>query len=101
MQTSLEKGKRNDDVILYRDFAHAPSKVSICRRFAEQFPAMKKIGVLELHNHSSLNPAFYQYKNTLAQLDEAVVFGDLEALKFKTWPPFLLNWLKILSGRKI
>ena len=66
----LEKVKRNDDVILYRDFAHAPSKVKASvEAFAEQFPAMNKVGFLELHTYSSLNPAFLpQYKNTLAQL---------------------------------
>ena len=35
----LEKVKRNDDVILYRDFTHAPSKVKASvDAFAEQFP---------------------------------------------------------------
>ena len=98
----LEKVKRNDDVILYRDFAHAPSKVKASvDAFAEQFPAMKKVGVLELHTYSSLNPAFLpQYKNTLAQLDEAVVFYDLEALKIKNMTPISPELIKESFGKE-
>lgn len=98
----LEKVKRNDGVILYRDFAHAPSKVKASvEAFAEQFPAMKKIGVLELHTYSSLNPAFLpQYKNTLAQLDEAVVFYDLEALKIKNMTPISPELIKESFGKE-
>ena len=98
----LEKVKRNDDIILYRDFAHAPSKVKASvYAFAEQFPAMKKIGVLELHTYSSLNPEFLpQHKNTLAQLDEAVVFYDLEALKIKNMTPISPELIKNSFGKE-
>ena len=98
----LEKVKRNDDVILYRDFAHAPSKVKASvDAFAEQFPNMNKVGFLELHTYSSLNPAFLpQYKNTLAQLDEAVVFYDLEALKIKNMTPISPELIKESFGKE-
>ena len=62
---------------------------------------MKKIGVLELHTYSSLNPAFLpQYKNTLAQLDEAVVFYDLEALKIKNMTPISPELIKESFGKE-
>ena len=98
----LEKVKRNDDVILYRDSAHAPSKVkATTEAFAEQFPTTQKIGFLELHTYSSLNPEFLpQYKNTLEKLDEAVVFYDVEALKIKNMPPISPEFIKENFGKE-
>ncbi len=79
----LEKVKRNDDVILYRDFAHAPSKVKASvDAFAEQFPAMKKVGVLELHTYSSESRIFASIQKDQPNLMKRW-FYDLEALKIK------------------
>lgn len=81
----LEKVERNDGGTLYKDFAHAPSKVkATVKAFIEQFPNEKKYGFLELHTYSSLNPVFLeQYDHALDGLDEAVVFYSEEALKIK------------------
>lgn len=81
----LEKIERTDKGILYKDFAHAPSKVkAVVKAFCEQFPNEKKYGFLELHTYSSLNPVFLeQYDSALDGLDEAIVFYDEEALKIK------------------
>jgi UDP-N-acetylmuramate: L-alanyl-gamma-D-glutamyl-meso-diaminopimelate ligase len=98
----LEKIKRTDGVIIYRDFAHAPSKVkATTEAFAEQFPTTQKIGFLELHTYSSLSPEFLsQYKNTLEKLDEAVVFYDLEALKIKNMAPISPELIKENFGKE-
>lgn len=98
----LEKVERTDNVIIYRDFAHAPSKVkATTEAFAEQFPNTKKFGFLELHTYSSLNPAFLpQYKNALEKLDEAVVFYDLEALKIKNMAPISPEFIKENFGKE-
>lgn len=81
----LEKIERTDKGILYKDFAHAPSKVkAVVKAFCEQFPEEKKYGFLELHTYSSLNPIFLeQYDSALNGLDEAIVFYSEEALKIK------------------
>ena len=81
----LEKVERADGGTLYKDFAHAPSKVkATVKAFAEQFPDKTKYGFLELHTYSSLNPIFLElYDHAMDGLDEAVVFYSEEALKIK------------------
>lgn len=85
----LEKVERPDGGILYKDFAHAPSKVAATTRaFVEQFKDEETYGFLELHTYSSLNPVFLeQYAHTIDVLDHAVVFYSEEALKIKRMEP--------------
>lgn len=85
----LEKVNRVDQGILYKDFAHAPSKVkATVKAFGEQFKKDKKYGFLELHTYSSLNPVFLeQYDHAMDALDEAVVFYSEDALKIKRMEP--------------
>lgn len=85
----LEKVERADGGTLYKDFAHAPSKVkATVKAFCEQFPNRKKYGFLELHTYSSLNPVFLeQYDHAMDGLDEAVVFYSEDALKIKRMEP--------------
>lgn len=81
----LEKVQREDGAIVYKDFAHAPSKVkATVKAFNELFKSQKKYGFLELHTYSSLNAEFLnQYESTLDGLDEAVVFYSEENLRIK------------------
>lgn len=85
----LEKVNREDQGILYKDFAHAPSKVkATVKAFGEQFKKDKTYGFLELHTYSSLNPVFLeQYDHAMDGLDEAVVFYSEDALKIKRMEP--------------
>ena len=70
---------------IYRDFAHAPSKVTASiNAVKEQFPEKKLIAVLELHTFSSLNKNFMQeYKGAMDKADEAIVFYSKHALQLK------------------
>src|SRR5579872_353612 len=90
------------EVNIYRDFAHAPSKVSATIRAVKaQFPERKLIAVLELHTYSSLNEKFLaQYHGALEEADIAVVFYSPHALELKRLPP--LNEEKIAAefGKK-
>ncbi|WP_223607048.1 UDP-N-acetylmuramate--L-alanine ligase [Chryseobacterium sp. OSA05B] len=85
----LEKVEREDQGTLYKDFAHAPSKVkATVKAFHEQFKKEKKYGFLELHTYSSLNPVFLeQYDHAMDGLDEAIVFYSEDALKIKRMEP--------------
>src|SRR5690242_1659365 len=60
---------------VYRDFAHAPSKVKASiEAVKEQFPDKKLIAILELHTFSSLNKNFmHEYSGAMASADEAIV----------------------------
>ncbi len=74
---------------IYRDFAHAPSKVRATTRSTKaQFGAGHRLlAVLELHTFSSLNPAFLpQYAGALDAADEAVVYFNPHVLEHKRLP---------------
>ncbi|MGL5945905.1 MAG: glutamate ligase domain-containing protein, partial [Sediminibacterium sp.] len=77
-----------NQINVYRDFAHAPSKVKASvQAVKQQFPDKKLIGVLELHTYSSLNAEFMEeYNGALALLDEAAVFYSKHALELKRMP---------------
>src|SRR5579859_534804 len=72
----LELIGAKDGVNVYRDFAHAPSKVKATIQAVKmQFPDRQLIAVLELHTYSSLNEQFLdQYHGSLDPADKAVVF---------------------------
>ena len=92
----LEKVERKDGGLLYKDFAHAPSKVkATVSAFAEQFSKTETFGFLELHTYSSLNPVFLeQYDHAMDGLDNAVVFYSEEALKIKRMEPISPELIK-------
>jgi UDP-N-acetylmuramate: L-alanyl-gamma-D-glutamyl-meso-diaminopimelate ligase len=70
---------------IYRDFAHAPSKVKASIQAVKgQFPQRKLIAILELHTFSSLNKNFMEeYKDAMENADEAIVFYSKHALELK------------------
>jgi UDP-N-acetylmuramate: L-alanyl-gamma-D-glutamyl-meso-diaminopimelate ligase len=83
---------------IYRDFAHAPSKVkATIRAVKTQFPERRLIALLELHTYSSLNEQFLtEYQGSLADADVAAVYYSPHALELKRLPP--LPEEKIVEG---
>ncbi|MEN8800144.1 MAG: Mur ligase family protein [Flavobacteriaceae bacterium] len=81
----LEKIAESKDSIIYKDFAHSPSKVgATTNAVKEQYPDRKLVACLELHTYSSLNTEFLkEYENTMSSADVAVVFYSPEALRIK------------------
>jgi UDP-N-acetylmuramate: L-alanyl-gamma-D-glutamyl-meso-diaminopimelate ligase len=73
------------DCHIYRDFAHAPSKLKASlSALRSKYPTSQLIGVFELHTFSSLQPEFLeQYAGTMATADIAIAFLDAHALKIK------------------
>jgi UDP-N-acetylmuramate: L-alanyl-gamma-D-glutamyl-meso-diaminopimelate ligase len=84
----LELVGKNEDCAIYRDFAHAPSKVkATIQALKQQHPQRRLIAVLELHTYSSLNAGFMsQYKGAMEAADIAVVFYSQHALEIKRMP---------------
>jgi UDP-N-acetylmuramate: L-alanyl-gamma-D-glutamyl-meso-diaminopimelate ligase len=84
----LELLASNDQVNVYRDFAHAPSKVkATIEAVKQQYPNRELIAILELHTFSSLNEAFMnEYNGALAKADTAIVFYSKHALALKRMP---------------
>ena len=85
----LELLSKNSGTNVYRDFAHAPSKVkATIDAVKQQFPNRKLLAVLELHTYSSLNKDFMaEYRDSMKQADKAVVFYSNHALELKRMPP--------------
>ncbi|RYZ21664.1 MAG: peptidoglycan synthetase, partial [Sphingobacteriales bacterium] len=73
---------------VYRDFAHAPSKVkATIDAVKEQYPDRRLIALLELHTYSSLNEQFMsEYNGVMNKADEAAVFYSRHALELKRMP---------------
>lgn len=80
----LFENKENNNLI-FRDFAHAPSKVlATVKALREQYPERFLMIVFELHTYSSLSEVFIDhYKNCLDNCDKAVVFYDPHAVAIK------------------
>ncbi len=81
----LEKIAENEKCVVYKDFAHSPSKVSATTKAVkEQYPNRKLVACLELHTYSSLNAEFLkEYEGALNAADKAIVFYSPEAVKIK------------------
>jgi UDP-N-acetylmuramate: L-alanyl-gamma-D-glutamyl-meso-diaminopimelate ligase len=79
---------QSDSNIVFKDFAHAPSKLkATTQAVKKQFPERKLIAIMELHTYSSLNQSFLsQYKNTMALADIAFVYFNPHALALKKLP---------------
>ncbi|GMV78700.1 MAG: peptidoglycan synthetase [Chitinophagaceae bacterium] len=84
----LELLASNNSTNVYRDFAHAPSKVkATVEAVKQQYPNRKLIAILELHTYSSLSKDFLnEYNNSLQYADVAVVFYSQHALELKRMP---------------
>jgi len=81
----LEKIAENNSTVIFKDFAHSPSKVSATTKAVkEQYSDRTVLACLELHTYSSLNAEFLeQYKGALDYADKAVVFFSPHAVKIK------------------
>jgi UDP-N-acetylmuramate: L-alanyl-gamma-D-glutamyl-meso-diaminopimelate ligase len=85
----LEKVREGAGSVVYKDFAHAPSKLkATATAFKKQYPQRRLVACLELHTFSSLNPAFLpQYAHTFDAPDVAVVYFNPHVLEHKRLPP--------------
>ena len=81
----LEKIGERDNTIIFKDYAHSPSKVAATTKAVkEQFPNRKLIACLELHTYSSLNAEFLkEYRGALKEADVSAVFYIPESVKIK------------------
>jgi UDP-N-acetylmuramate: L-alanyl-gamma-D-glutamyl-meso-diaminopimelate ligase len=84
----LELLGHNDQTRIYKDFAHAPSKVeATIKAVKEQFPARGLVACLELHTYSSLSESFLpHYRGSMEQADTALVYYNPHALQLKRLP---------------
>ncbi|RXP63272.1 peptidoglycan synthetase [Lutibacter sp. HS1-25] len=81
----LEKIAENKNTVVFKDFAHSPSKVEATTNAVKnQYSNREVIACLELHTYSSLNADFLkEYKGALNSADKAVVYYSAHALEIK------------------
>ena len=81
----LELVKKTDQSVMYKDFAHSPSKLkATTEAVKKQFPDRQLVACMELHTFSSLNKTFLDhYKGTMDQADIAYVYFNPETIKHK------------------
>ena len=81
----LEKIAENNNSVVFKDFAHSPSKVEATTNAVKnQYKSRQVLACLELHTYSSLNTEFLkEYKGALNSADKAVVFYSPKALEIK------------------
>ncbi|MDN3203658.1 UDP-N-acetylmuramate--L-alanine ligase [Algoriphagus sediminis] len=81
----LELVKKKGNSHLFRDFAHAPSKLKATSDAVKnQFPDSRLISVQELHTYSSLNKDFLpNYAGTMDLADEAIIYLNPHAVALK------------------
>ena len=85
----LELVKKNDSCAVYKDFAHAPSKLrATVHAMREQYPDRRLVACMELHTFSSLTQEFLQqYAHSMDEADVRYVYFSQHALQLKKLPP--------------
>lgn len=85
----LELVKKNDNCAVYKDFAHAPSKLrATIHAMREQYPDRRLVACMELHTFSSLTQEFLQqYAHSMDEADVRYVYFSQHALQLKKLPP--------------
>lgn len=96
----LELIAENETCTAYKDFAHSPSKLkATVAAVKEQFPKRKLIACMELHTFSSLKKDFLpQYKECMAEADEAFVYFSPDVVKHKRLEPISAELVKEAFG---
>ena len=97
----LESIGKNEHTMIFRDFAHSPSKLkATSSAVKEQYPDRKLVACMELHTYSSLSQAFLeQYAGAMNAADLPIVFFNPHALAIKKLPPITPEQVKIAFGR--
>lgn len=86
----LDVLKSTNNYTVFRDYAHAPSKVEATAiAVKSQFPERDLVGVFELHTYSSLNKDFFnRYADTLKYCNSVIVYYNPKAIAQKKLTAF-------------
>jgi UDP-N-acetylmuramate: L-alanyl-gamma-D-glutamyl-meso-diaminopimelate ligase len=83
--TRLQKIRETENAIVFKDFAHSPSKLkATIKAVKNQFSQRKLIACMELHTLSSLSEEFLpQYANSMNEADAAIVYYNPKVVQQK------------------
>lgn len=96
----LEIVTQNDSTVVYKDFAHSPSKLkATTAAVKKQFPKRKLIACMELHTFSSLNEEFLQhYSGAMKEADQAFVYFNPHTIAHKKLKPISIEQVQSAFG---
>lgn len=85
----LQKIKETNDFVMFKDFAHSPSKLkATTKAVKEQYANRKVVACMELHTFSSLKKEFLpHYKDAMKAADHAIVYFNHDVVKHKKLDP--------------
>ena len=91
---------KDNQAALYKDFAHAPSKLrATIAAVREQYPERKLIACMELHTYSSLTADFLtHYRGCMDLADIPFVYFNPHAIKLKKLPQLEKGQVKEAFG---
>ena len=89
----LQKVIERPDFVLFKDFAHSPSKLKATTAAVKhQYPHRKVVACMELHTFSSLKKEFLpHYENAMIAADEALVYFNPEVVHHKKLDPISIQ----------
>jgi UDP-N-acetylmuramate: L-alanyl-gamma-D-glutamyl-meso-diaminopimelate ligase len=92
----LEIVARRNQGIVFKDFAHSPSKLKATSSAVKrQFPQHRIVACMELHTFSSLNSAFLeQYAHSMDEPDVAIVYFNPHTIEHKRLEPISVDDVK-------
>jgi UDP-N-acetylmuramate: L-alanyl-gamma-D-glutamyl-meso-diaminopimelate ligase len=92
----LEIVARRNQGIVFKDFAHSPSKLKATSSAVKrQFPQHRIVACMELHTFSSLNSAFLeQYAHSMDEPDVAIVYFNPHTIEHKRLDPISVDDVK-------
>ncbi len=98
----LETVAHTDLTHVFRDFAHAPSKVNATTKAVKELYGDRPlVAAYELHTYSSLNKDFLpHYADTLEAADTAIVFFSPHTLEMKRMPALDAEEIKKFFNRE-
>ena len=98
----LELVDKNGDTAIFKDYAHAPSKLeATTKALKEQFPDRGLVACIELHTYSSLNKKFLtQYGDSFESADQPIVYYNPQIIANKNLEPITKEEVKSAFNRK-
>jgi len=89
----LQKVIERTDFVMFKDFAHSPSKLKATTAAVKhQYPNRKVVACMELHTFSSLKKEFLpHYENAMIAADEALVYFNPEVVHHKKLEPISIQ----------
>lgn len=95
MENLVETNKQ----VVFRDFAHSPSKLQATVKAVKKAYDNKLLAVFELHTFSSLNKDFLPYyKDTMKDADRALVYFNKDVFEHKKMEVLSKDWIKSCFG---